>query len=81
MMARPLSVIDSVCSMLLTDGGQAALEVGGDAAFHLLGVHARVLPDGGEDRDIDVRERYRWVSAEMTSGLISRMSSASTINV
>ena len=38
------------------DGGEAALDIRSDPAFHFLGVHAGVLPDGGDDGDIDIWE-------------------------
>jgi hypothetical protein len=37
-------------------GGEGALADGDDAAFHLGGRQARVAPDDGDDRDIDVGE-------------------------
>ena len=49
-----LDVLDVV------DGrGERALVVRDDALLHLLGRQARVVPDDGDDRDVDVREDVR----------------------
>src|SRR5581483_2265620 len=43
-----LDVVDS--------GGQDALVHRGHALFELLGIEAGVVPDGGDDRDVDIRK-------------------------
>jgi hypothetical protein len=48
---RALDVLDVV-----DGGGERALEVQHDAARHLVGRQASVLPDDGDHRDADFRE-------------------------
>ena len=44
----------------VVDGrGEDALVVGDDPLLHLLGRQAGVVPDDGDDRDVDVREDVR----------------------
>jgi hypothetical protein len=54
---RPLMVVDSRCSILSTGGREGAFVDGRKPAFHLLRIHASILPSDGDHRDINMRKR------------------------
>ena len=48
----PFSDWLSMCSNIVDDRYQHALEVANDALFHFVGRHAWIIPDDGHDRDV-----------------------------
>jgi len=77
----PLTVVDSMCSMLSTVVVRTRLVLRGDPAFHLFRVEAGELPGDRDHRNVDARKDVRSVVRRMRTGLASRISRARTTKV